>query len=92
MADKSKYYQMVAEAIIAHADPIYDAIDRYLAKADEDLEDELKEEGYAENTPDPVDAAAKYALRHGFNKKVKEVSFQNWQLLTAENMLCDLAS
>ena len=51
-----------------------------------------KEEGYAENTPDPVDVAAKYALRHGFNKKVKEVSFQNWQLLTAENMLCDLAS
>lgn len=51
-----------------------------------------KEEGYAENTPDLVDAAAKYALRHGFNKKVKEVSFQNWQLLTAENMLCDLAS
>lgn len=51
-----------------------------------------KEEGYAENTPDTVDAAAKYALRHGFNKKVKEVSFQNWQLLTAENMLCDLAS
>lgn len=51
-----------------------------------------KEEGYAENTPDPVDAAAKYALRHGFNKKLKEVSFQNWQLLTAENMLCDLAS
>ena len=51
-----------------------------------------KEEGYAEDTPDPVDAAAKYALRHGFNKKVKEVSFQNWQLLTAENMLCDLAS
>ena len=51
-----------------------------------------KEEGYAENTPVPVDAAAKYALRHGFNKKVKEVSFQNWQLLTAENMLCDLAS
>lgn len=51
-----------------------------------------KEEGYAENTPDPVDAAAKYAIRHGFNKKVKEVSFQNWQLLTAENMLCDLAS
>lgn len=51
-----------------------------------------KEEGYAENTPYPVDAAAKYALRHGFNKKVKEVSFQNWQLLTAENMLCDLAS
>ena len=51
-----------------------------------------KEEGYAENTPDPVDASAKYALRHGFNKKVKEVSFQNWQLLTAENMLCDLAS
>lgn len=51
-----------------------------------------KEEGYAENTPDPVDAAAKYALRHGFNKKVKEVSFQNWHLLTAENMLCDLAS
>lgn len=51
-----------------------------------------KEEGYAENTPDPVYAAAKYALRHGFNKKVKEVSFQNWQLLTAENMLCDLAS
>ena len=51
-----------------------------------------KEEGYAENTPDPVDAAAKYALRHGFNKKVKEVSFRNWQLLTAENMLCDLAS
>ena len=52
----------------------------------------MVEKAYAENTPDPVDAAAKYALRHGFNKKVKEVSFQNWQLLTAENMLCDLAS
>lgn len=48
MADKTKYYQMVAKAIIAHADPICDAIDRYLAKADEDLEDQLKEEGYAE--------------------------------------------
>ena len=52
----------------------------------------MVEKAYAENTPDPVDAAAMYALRHGFNKKVKEVSFQNWQLLTAENMLCDLAS
>ncbi len=48
MVDKSKYYQMVAKAIITRADPICDAIDRYLAKSDEDLEDELKEEGYAE--------------------------------------------
>lgn len=48
MADKSKYHMMVAKAIIARADPICDAIDRYLAKADEDLADELNEEGYAE--------------------------------------------
>ena len=47
-----------------------------------------KEEGYAENTPDPVDAAAKYALRHGFNKKVKEVSFQNWQQEPSARQLC----
>lgn len=38
----------IAKAIISNADGILDAIDRYLAKADEDLADTLKGEGYAE--------------------------------------------
>ncbi|MCD8150589.1 MAG: phage head morphogenesis protein [Clostridiales bacterium] len=42
------YYQMLAKAIISNADGIGDAIDQYLAKADEDLEDQLKDEGYLE--------------------------------------------
>lgn len=38
----------IAKAILKNADGIIDAIDRYLAKADDDLEKNLKEEGYAE--------------------------------------------
>lgn len=38
----------IARAIIAKSDSILDAIDRYLAKADEDLADTLKDEGYVE--------------------------------------------
>nr|WP_300679306.1 phage minor head protein [uncultured Acetatifactor sp.] len=41
-------YQMIAKAIISNADGILDAIDRYLAKADDDLADTLEEEGFAE--------------------------------------------
>lgn len=38
----------IAKAILKNVDGILDAIDRYLAKADDDLEDTLKDEGYAE--------------------------------------------
>lgn len=38
----------IAKAILKNADSIVDAIDRYLAKADDDLKKTLKEEGYAE--------------------------------------------
>lgn len=38
----------IAKAILKNADGLLDAIDRYLAKADEDLKNTLKEEGYAE--------------------------------------------
>nr|WP_300663114.1 phage minor head protein [uncultured Acetatifactor sp.] len=41
-------YQMIAKAIISNADGILDAIDRYLAKADDGLADTLEEEGFAE--------------------------------------------
>lgn len=48
MPEQSKYYRMIAEAVISNADNIIDAIDQYLAKADDDLEDTLAAEGYAE--------------------------------------------
>ena len=37
----------IAKAILKNADGIIDAVDRYLAKADDDLSKALKEEGYA---------------------------------------------
>lgn len=42
-----KYYRAIAKALISNADGIIDAIDQYLAKADENLVDELADEGYA---------------------------------------------
>lgn len=48
MPEPSKYYQMIAKAILSNADGIIDAIDQYLAKADENLADTLTAEGYAE--------------------------------------------
>lgn len=38
----------IAKAILKNADSIVDAIEQYLAKADDDLKKTLKEEGYAE--------------------------------------------
>lgn len=38
----------IAKAILKNADGILDAIDRYLAKADDDLKETLKDEGYVE--------------------------------------------
>lgn len=40
------YYKMLARAMIEHADAICSSIDRFILKADDDLADELKEEGY----------------------------------------------
>lgn len=48
MLGNSKYYEMLAGALISNADGICDAIDRYLAKADDDLEQTLSAEGYIE--------------------------------------------
>lgn len=48
MREQALCYQMIAKAIISNADGILDAIDRYLAKADDDLADTLEEEGFAE--------------------------------------------
>ncbi len=48
MLEQPLYYKMIAEAVISNADGILDAIDRYLAKADDDLADTLEEEGFAE--------------------------------------------
>lgn len=45
----------IAKRLIDNADAIIDAIDRYLAKADEDLESQLSEEGYTD-AADTVDA------------------------------------
>jgi hypothetical protein len=42
------YYTAIAKALISNADGIINAIDRYLAKADEDLEKTLDNEGYAD--------------------------------------------
>lgn len=47
MPEQSKYHKMVAKALINHAEPIMDAIGKYIAKEDEDLEKDLKAEGYA---------------------------------------------
>ena len=45
----------IAKAILKNADGIIDAIDRYLAKADDDLKKTLKDEGYA-NPKETVEA------------------------------------
>jgi hypothetical protein len=42
------YPKYVAKALIDHADDIIYAIDRYLAKADDDLKESLKQDGYAD--------------------------------------------
>lgn len=55
MSEKSNYYQAIAKALLSNADGIIGAIDRYLAKADEDLADSLADEGYA-GAEDTVDA------------------------------------
>ena len=41
------YYNNLAKAVLSHSDNIITAIDRYLAKADEDMEKTLKDEGFA---------------------------------------------
>ena len=41
-------YQKIAKALIRNADEIVAAIDRYIAKKDEDLKKTLKTEGYAD--------------------------------------------
>lgn len=48
MSEQLKYYQAIAKALISNADGIIDAIDGYLAKADDELSDTLADEGYAE--------------------------------------------
>lgn len=48
MGSQPKYCKMLARALIANAAGICGAIDKYLAKADEDLEKTLAAEGYAE--------------------------------------------
>jgi hypothetical protein len=49
------YYAAVARAVLSNADGIINAIDRYIAKADDDLEETLSEEGYA-NPKETVNA------------------------------------
>lgn len=58
MLEQPKYYRILAKAVISNADGIIDAIDQYLAKADEDLADTLADEGYAEaeETVDAINA------------------------------------
>ncbi len=48
MLDQLLYYQMIAKAVISNADGIINAIDRYFAKADEDMADTLADDGFAE--------------------------------------------
>ena len=55
MPGKSNYYQAIVKALLSNAGGIIEAIDRYLAKVDEDLVDSLADEGYAE-AEDTVDA------------------------------------
>lgn len=50
-----KYRRTIAKALIEHSDCICGAIDRYIAKADDELEKELSEEGYAD-AKETVDA------------------------------------
>lgn len=48
MQEQPLYYKMIAKAVIAKKDRIINAIDLYIAKADEDLSETLNEEGFAE--------------------------------------------
>ena len=48
MLNQPLYYQMIAKAVISNTEGILNAIDRYLAKADEDMADTLADEGFAE--------------------------------------------
>lgn len=48
MPRQLKYYQAIAKALISNADGIIDAIDQYLAKADDELSEVLADEGYAD--------------------------------------------
>lgn len=48
MLEQPLYYKMIADAVISNADGILGAIDRYLAKADEDMADTLADEGFVE--------------------------------------------
>ena len=48
MLEQPLYYQMIAKAILSNADGILDVIDKYLAKADENMADVLADEGFAE--------------------------------------------
>lgn len=58
MLEQPLYYKMIAEAVISNADGILGAIDRYLAKADEDMADTLADEGFAkaEETVDAINS------------------------------------
>ncbi len=55
MPRQLKYNQAIAKALISNADGIIEAIDKYLAKADDELSDVLADEGYAD-TEDSVNA------------------------------------
>lgn len=48
MQDNKMYYNNIAKAMLSNADNICEAIDNYLAKADDDLKKTLSDEGYAE--------------------------------------------
>ena len=48
MPRQLKYNQAIAKAFISNADGIIEAIDKYLAKADDELSDVLADEGYAD--------------------------------------------
>ena len=48
MPKQLKYNQAIAKALISNADGIIEAIDKYLAKADDELSDVLADEGYAD--------------------------------------------
>lgn len=48
MPRQLNYYQAIAKALISNADGIIEAIDKYIAKADDELSDVLADEGYAD--------------------------------------------
>ena len=48
-------YRKIAKAMLNNADDIVEAIDKYIAKKDDDLKKTLKSEGYA-STDETVDA------------------------------------